>query len=328
MLLAEAGSQPYPRLDIDRRRGICMPPRPVDISLIISSRNRVYGLTNCLDAVSIAARQADYLRLELVFVDNGSTDETSDVVRQWASTAPIKTNLIYEAKPGLAVARNTGLNAARGRVLAFTDDDCEIFPDYFSTLAALFSSDTEMVMRGGRIELGDTRDLPVTIKPEMEPAVLSSELHAGGFIHGANMAFPHGLVEKIGFFDTRFGAGSPFRSGEDTDYVHRAFNAGVRVEYLPDFAVKHFHGRRELADIKRLQTGYAFGNGALYAKYLFDRRSNMRGMLRWEIRQALMEAIGRRKLNEELGLTYRSQLRDNLTGMLAYWRGPKAKQPA
>ncbi|MDQ0560587.1 glycosyltransferase involved in cell wall biosynthesis [Rhizobium mesoamericanum] len=305
-----------------------MPPRPVDISLIISSRNRAHGLTNCLDAVSVAAQQADYLRLELVFVDNGSTDETSDVARRWASTAPIKTNLIYEAKPGLAVARNTGLNAARGRILAFTDDDCEIFPDYFSTLAALFSSDTEMVMRGGRIELGDTRDLPVTIKPEMEPAVLTSNLHAGGFIHGANMAFPYTLVEKIGLFDTRFGAGSPFRSGEDTDYVHRAFNAGVRVEYLPDFAVKHFHGRRELADIKRLQTGYAFGNGALYAKYLFDRRSNMRGMLRWEIRQALMETMGRRKLNEELGLTYRSQLRDNLTGMLAYWRAPKAKQPA
>ncbi|KQV68402.1 glycosyltransferase family 2 protein [Rhizobium sp. Root1220] len=305
-----------------------MPPRPVDISLIISSRNRAYGLMNCLDAVSMAARQASYLRLELVFVDNGSTDETSEVVRQWAATAPLNTNLIYEAKAGLAVARNTGISAAKGRILAFTDDDCEIFPDYFGTLAALFGSDQELVMRGGRIELGDARDLPVTIKTELEPAVLTSDLHAGGFIHGANMAFPHELIDKVGLFDTRFGAGSPFRSGEDTDYVHRAFNAGIRVEYLPEFAVKHFHGRRELADVKRLQTGYAFGNGALYAKYLFNRRSNMRGMLRWEFRQALLEALGRHKLDEELGLTYRSQLRDNLTGMLAYWRGQRARQPA
>ena len=305
-----------------------MPPQPVDISLIISSRNRAYGLTNCLDAVSVAARQASYLRLELVFVDNGSTDSTSDVVREWAKTAPISTNLVYEATAGLAVARNAGMAAARGRLLAFTDDDCEIFADYFSLVAALFAGDKQPVMRGGRIELGDARDLPVTIKTELEPSVLTSDLHAGGFIHGANMAFPRTLIDTVGLFDTRFGAGSPFRSGEDTDYVHRAFNAGIRVEYLPDFAVKHFHGRRELGDVKKLQSGYAFGNGALYAKYLFDRRSNMRGMLRWDIRQAVLEAIGRRKLSDELGLTYRSQLRDNLTGMLAYWRGQRSGRRA
>jgi glycosyltransferase involved in cell wall biosynthesis len=305
-----------------------MPPQPVDISLIISSRNRAYGLTNCLDAVSVAARQASYLRLELVFVDNGSTDSTSDVVREWAKTAPISTNLVYESTAGLAVARNAGMAAARGRLLAFTDDDCEIFADYFSLVAALFAGDKQPVMRGGRIELGDARDLPVTIKTELEPSVLTSDLHAGGFIHGANMAFPRTLIDTVGLFDTRFGAGSPFRSGEDTDYVHRAFNAGIRVEYLPDFAVKHFHGRRELGDVKKLQSGYAFGNGALYAKYLFDRRSNMRGMLRWDIRQAVLEAIGRRKLSDELGLTYRSQLRDNLTGMLAYWRGQRSGRRA
>jgi GT2 family glycosyltransferase len=174
-----------------------MPPQPVDISLIISSRNRAYGLTNCLDAVSNAARQANYLRLELVFVDNGSTDNTSDIVREWAKNAPISTNLVYEAKPGLAVARNSGMTAAKGKILAFTDDDCEVFPDYFTVLAALFSADKEPVMRGGRIELGDARDLPVTIKTELEPAVLTSELHTGGFIHGANMAFPRALSTRL-----------------------------------------------------------------------------------------------------------------------------------
>jgi glycosyltransferase involved in cell wall biosynthesis len=305
-----------------------MPPQPVDISLIISSKNRAYGLKNCLDAVSSAALHADHLALELVFVDNGSTDSTSEIVREWAKNAAISTHLVHEAKPGLAAARNSGMTAAKGNILAFTDDDCEILPDYFTVIAALFAGDKQPVLRGGRIELGDARDLPVTIKTELEPATLTSELHAGGFVHGANMAFPRTLIDTVGLFDTRFGAGSPFRSGEDTDYVHRAFNAGIRVEYLPDFAVKHFHGRRELGDVKKLQSGYAFGNGALYAKYLFDRRSNMRGMLRWDIRQAVLEAIGRQRLSGELGLTYRSQLRDNLTGMMAYWRGQKAGRAA
>jgi hypothetical protein len=51
----------------------------------------------------------------------------------------------------------------------------------------------------------------------------------------------------------------------------------------------------------------------------------MRGMLRWDIRQAIKEAISGRKLSEELGLTYRSQLRDNITGMVAYWRSGRRK---
>ncbi len=297
-----------------------MPPQPVDISLIISSKNRAYGLKNCLDAVSSAARHAEHLALELVFVDNGSTDNTSEIVREWAETAPIATNLIHETKPGLANARNSGMDAAKGKILAFTDDDCEIFPDYFSALSTLFAADEEPVMRGGRIELGDSRDLPITIKTELEPILMTPYHHSGGFIHGANMAFTRALADRIGLFDTRFGAGTPFRSGEDTDYVHRAFNAGIRVEYLPEFAVKHFHGRRAIDEVHKLQSGYAFGNGALYAKYLFDRRSNMRGMLRWDIRQAILEAVGRPKLNEELGLTYRRQVRDNFVGMIAYWR--------
>ncbi|NLS02347.1 glycosyltransferase [Rhizobium sp. P32RR-XVIII] len=305
-----------------------MPPRPVDVSLIISSRNRAYGLLNCLDAVAAAARQAEHLHLELVFVDNGSTDDTADVFRKWAATAPIETRLIHETLPGLANARNAGIRAAAGFILAFTDDDCEVFPDYFTAIHAAFANDKQLIMRGGRIELGDERDLPVTIKTELEPAVLTSELHAGGFIHGANMVFPKALADTIGIFDPRFGAGSPFRSGEDTDYTHRAFNAGIRVEYFPDFVVKHFHGRRKVEDIHRLHAGYAFGNGALYAKYMFDRRSNMRGMLRWDIRQAIKEVVSGRKMSEEMGLTYRRQLRDQITGMLAYWRSAKSKSPA
>jgi hypothetical protein len=94
---------------------------------------------------------------------------------------------------------------------------------------------------------------------------------------------------------------------------------------VPELVVKHYHGRRKIEDIHRLHAGYAFVNGALYAKYLFDKRSNMRGMLRWDIRQAVREAIGGQPMSKEMGLTYRRQLRDNITGMLAYWRSARQK---
>jgi glycosyltransferase involved in cell wall biosynthesis len=302
--------------------GNTMLPQSVDISLIISSRNRAHALSGCLDALGAAARQAAGLRLELVFVDNGSTDETSDIVREWGASAPIETNLIFESKPGLSNARNAGIRAAKGRLLAFTDDDCEVASDYFTVLSGLFAGDEAIVMRGGRVDLGDERDLPITIKTDADHAVLNHDLHAGGFIHGCNMAFPKALVDKVGLFDPRFGAGAEFRSGEDTDYIHRTFAAGFTVEYWPELVVKHFHGRRDIKDIQKLHNGYSFGNGALYAKYMFDRRSNMRGMLRWDIRQAVKEAFGGRKLDADMGLTYRGTVQQNLAGVLAYWRSP------
>lgn len=305
-----------------------MLPQPVDISLIISSRNRAYGLSGCLEALASAARQATNLRLELVFVDNGSTDGTSDIVREWSLSAPIETNLIHESRPGLSNARNAGITAAKGRILAFTDDDCEVSADYFTVLSGLFANDDTIVMRGGRVNLGDERDLPITIKTDADRAVLNHDLHAGGFIHGCNMAFPKALVDAIGLFDARFGAGAEFRSGEDTDYIHRAFAAGFSVEYWPELVVKHFHGRRDIKDIQKLHNGYSYGNGALYAKYMFDRRSNMRGMLRWDIRQAVKEVFGGRKLDPEMGLTYRGTVQQNLAGVLAYWRSPGRQMSA
>lgn len=298
----------------------------VDISLIISSRNRALGLDSCLQAISNAALQARDLKLEFIFVDNGSTDATSEVVAKWSETAPIKTTLIFESRPGLSHARNTGIENAQGRILAFTDDDCEVSPDYFTTIAALFADDTAPVMRGGRIDLGDERDLPITIKTDTEHAVLNIYNHPGGFIHGCNMAFPKVLADKVGLFDVRFGAGATFRSGEDTDYIHRAFRAGFSVEYVPTLVVKHFHGRRSMDQVQRLFDGYSYGNGALYAKYMFVRDSNMRGMFRWDVRQALKEYFGGSNLDAALGLTYRNTVKQNFAGLWAYWRSGRAGQ--
>jgi glycosyltransferase involved in cell wall biosynthesis len=313
----------FPEIDLIVE-GTAMLPQAVDFSVVISSRNRAHALSGCFDALTRAALNATDMSLELVFVDNNSTDGTAEIVRQWSATAPLPVTIVHETKPGLSNARNAGIMAAKGRILAFTDDDCEVAPDYFHVLAGLFADDATTIMRGGRVDLGDERDLPITIKTDDERAVLTHDLHAGGFIHGCNMAFPKALVEKIGLFDPRFGAGAQFRSGEDTDYIHRAFAAGITVEYRPELKVKHFHGRRDLNDIKKLHNGYSFGNGALYAKYMFDRRSNMRGMLRWDIRQALKEAFGGSKLDAAMGLTYRATVQQNLAGVIAYWRRPAA----
>ena len=67
-----------------------------DISLVVSSRNRAYGLASCLDAIGRAAQADGSPTVELVFVDNGSTDDTSAVVSAWAASAPLPVSLLHE----------------------------------------------------------------------------------------------------------------------------------------------------------------------------------------------------------------------------------------
>jgi len=69
---------------------------------------------------------------------------------------------------------------------------------------------------------------------------------AGGFILGCNMAMQRIVFDKLGPFDERFGAGAVFKSGEDTDYVLRAYFAGIPVEYVPDMVVYHFHAEENV----------------------------------------------------------------------------------
>ena len=71
---------------------------------------------------------------------------------------------------GLLVARNCGIRRAQCDLFAFTDDDCRLVPNYFVDLLAHLQSDRVPTLRGGRVELGDPLDLPMTIKTDDEAA--------------------------------------------------------------------------------------------------------------------------------------------------------------
>jgi GT2 family glycosyltransferase len=298
---------------------------PTALTFTVCTRNGAARISAMLASVAAAARAAPTGSVDLVVVDNGSQDCTAALVAEWAARAPLPTVLLQERRPGLAAARNAAIAAARGATLAFTDDDCRLAPDYVARLLAHFARDATPVIRGGRVELGDPRDLPYTIKTEDAPEVYDGQRHPGGFIHGCNMAMSRDVVERIGVFDPDFGAGAQFRSAEDTEYIYRAHRAGLRVEYVPDCIVYHHHGRRSRAEILGLARGYAVGNGALYAKYIRDRR--LLRYLYWDLKGCLREACGGASMDASLGLTFRANVAGCLSGMARYaWRA--ARPPA
>jgi glycosyltransferase involved in cell wall biosynthesis len=291
----------------------------MDVSLIVCSRNRADSLSETLASIVRAAENEPKASVELIVVDNGSTDRTSEVVDTFARTSLLRVRRAFESRVGLSSARNTGLRIAKGAVVALTDDDCRLSPDYLTDLLTHYAADVRPVLRGGRIELGDMDDLPITIKTHDRTERLNAKLYPGGFVHGANMTFARNIPERIGGFDQRFGAGSRFRSAEDADFIYRAFMAGFPVEYVPDMTVVHWHGRRQLDDAIGLHENYDFGDGALYAKQLLRHPAILRFPLR-SLRRYLRELRGKSVPKAALDRKYGSVLYQNARGFLSYCR--------
>jgi glycosyltransferase involved in cell wall biosynthesis len=287
------------------------------ISLIVCTRNRAESLPACLNSIEQAAVANRAVEVELLIVNNGSTDATAAVLRAWQRSTSVPCRVLLAEQRGLSHARNCGLEHATGKIIAFTDDDCTVARDYLTQVERAYAADAGPALRGGRVELGDPRDLPFTIKTDLAPQRFTGG-HPGGFIHGCNLTMSRSALELVGRFDTRLGAGQPIGAAEDSDFVYRAHRSGVMVLYDPSIVVFHHHGRRDFAEVKLLQDVYNLGNGALYAKHgLRDRKLLFR--ICRDIRSGLWEYFGGPLADKEFGLSHRKNLRGNLRGAMRFW---------
>jgi glycosyltransferase involved in cell wall biosynthesis len=290
---------------------------PMHFSFIICTRNRASQLRRTLDSITPAVEAVPEHRFDLTLVDNGSTDETAQVFDAWAQNTTIKATRLYLERPGLSASRNLGVATAPGEILIFTDDDCVLSPTYCRELVAHLIADTEKRIIGGRVELGDATDIPFTIKVSRVGARLEGVTHPGSFVLGCNMIAPRSVLDQLGPFDERFGAGARYRSGEDTDMLYRAHRHGIAVEYVPDMVVHHFHGRKTEQALKQLNYAYHYGTGALYSKYLFV-DPGFAKHLYWAARNAVRESWGGAPFEPGCNLSYWTVVKGNLAGLAAY----------
>lgn len=213
------------------------------VSVIVCTRNRASLLQRCLSSLG----RLEPAPLELVVVDQSDGPESGRMVAAFEGRLPWLLHLPTPSR-GLSRARNEGLRASRGEILAFTDDDCLARPDWVGQVAQVFAENPEVAaVTGGSLpvptEASDPRILAATTWHPREPRVFRAPVDPGIVGGGFNLSCRRLWAEKIGPFDPELGPGGLFRGADDQDFLHRILRAGGVVRYDPRVVVAHLPWR-------------------------------------------------------------------------------------
>lgn len=245
---------------------------PPKLSVVVCTLNRCSQLKRCVEALLSVSTDHEW---EIVIVNNGSTDGTSDYLAliNGKFFGRVGVTVTSEPKRGLSMARNKGWHTAKGDIISFTDDDCYVSKDYVDSLVRVFQDAPNTSFVAGRILLFDPFDYPITISESKDRRDFPPlRFIAAGELQGANMAFKKKVLEQIGGFDERLGAGTPFPA-EDIDAAAAASWAGFAGAFDPRPLVYHHHGRRTEREAQDLMRSYDAGRGAYYMKYILRKDS-------------------------------------------------------
>ncbi len=242
-------------------------PAP-EVSVVICTRDRADGLRETLHSVLDAGR-APGVSVEVVVVDNGSRDHTRAVVEAFEQRhGSERISCVSEPRAGLARARNAGLRAARGTILAFTDDDCVAAADWIACVAATLRADQTLAGLFGRVLPLGGAITPSTISVKTSEVPRRYQFPCSPFVgHGNNMAFRRAALRSSGGFDVTLGPGAPLGAGEELDLAYRLLRRGHALAYEPSCVVTH-RPRGSASQARATEWRNAIGIGACFGKHL------------------------------------------------------------
>jgi len=252
------------------------------ISVVVCSRNGARTLSDCCEGLI----GLDYPRYEVIMVDDGSTDATASIASEYGF------RVISTENRGLSAARNLGMEAANGEIIAYTDDDARPDPHWLRYLAWTFLTTGHAGVGGPNISPPeDSRTAwAVANSPGGPTHVLLSDTVAE-HIPGCNMAFRTSCLRQVGGFDSRFRT-----AGDDVDICWRMQQEGWTLGFSPAAMVWH-RRRSSVRTYWRQQIGYGKAEALLERKW--PEKYNSVGHLTWRgrlygggVTQSLVEALG------------------------------------
>ena len=304
-------------------------------SVIVCTRDRPEALDACLATLMPLLGPAD----EAIVVDNApATARSRDVV-----TRHPRARYVLEPRPGLDVARNSGIRSSCAELIVFCDDDVELHPDWLTRIKAPFFHSAIAAVTG--------LVLPASLATEAAyvfetywgfnrgcrtrvfgPGYFAGRRAAGvpawDVGAGASMAFRRSVLSQLGGFDERLDVGAAGCSG-DSEMWYRIMAAGYTCRYEPS-AVSFHHHRRQMDELRRQMFGYMRGHAAALLVQ-FERHGhfgNLRRLL-FSLPWYYMGKIGR--LHSGLQATAQTlpdEIRGWLSGIAYYLREPRPPPPA
>jgi glycosyltransferase involved in cell wall biosynthesis len=223
------------------------------VSVVVACYNGARTLKPCLDSLA----RLNYPDYEVILVDDGSTDATGQITSLYPGVRYLR-----QANHGLSVARNTGIQAATGEIIAFTDADCRADEDWLYYLVG-------DLVTSRFVGIGGHNFLP----PEDSPVAAAVLVSPGGPAHvmlndrvaehvpGCNMAFYRWALEEIEGFDPIF-----TKAGDDVDVCWRLQQRGHRIGFNPAGFVWHYRRSTVRAYLKQ-QRGYGEAEALLVRKH-------------------------------------------------------------
>jgi O-antigen biosynthesis protein len=227
--------------------------KAVKVSVVVATYNGSRTLASCLDSLG----KLNYPEYEVIVIDDGSKDQTPEIAKQFSYARYLR-----QTNQGLSAARNAGIRAATGEIVAFTDDDCRADEDWLYYLV----SD---LLRGDFAGIGGHNFLPpedshvaaaVLVSPGGPAHVMLTDREAE-HIPGCNMAFYKWALEQIGMFDPIF-----CKAGDDVDVCWRLQDANLKIGFSAAGFVWHYRRSTVKAYLKQ-QAGYGEAEALLMLKH-------------------------------------------------------------
>ena len=275
-----------PSCKLEERRLLKNPPL---ISVVICTHERPTMLKNCLESVF----KLEYPSYEVVVVDNSpKTDTTRAVVEDFIKQSP-KIQYVMEPNQGQCWARNAGAKAARGEIIAYTDDDVIVDSHWLIGILQGFAASENVGGVNGLTIPAELDTIEQTwfeqsggFNKGYERRIYDMKHHkpprpfypfsAGLFGTGANFAIRKIVLEKVGYFDPALGAGTITTCGDDLAMYVQILFAGYQLVYEPTAFLQHIH-RRDIAALQKQIYNYGVGFAAFLTKTLLDHPGKIPG---------------------------------------------------
>ena len=252
----------------------------IRLSLIIATYNRSEQLMITLE--SVASQQCSCGAWECIVVDNNSKDDTRERIERFAAKHPeLNLRYVFEQKQGLSHARNAGIMASTGDIVAFIDDDERIVAQFVEAYITLFDNYPDAMAAGGKIiaeyPTGRPRwmshytELPIANPMDFGEGIML--FPRGRIPGGGNMAMRRRVFDTIGMFDTSLGrTGKKLIGGEESDLFERMAKHSMRCYYQPQAVMYHIIPQEKLSNEYFERLSYNIGISQLTRASLHNRR--------------------------------------------------------